>query len=86
MAKQTWTLIDTPSGVYVDPLTISAADVEGASGGFSVVKRRLCGGLSDGVDVVEVDAVEVDVDEVDADAVDADEVEVGESDDDPVMA
>jgi len=55
MAKQTWTLIDTPSGVFVDPLTISGADVEGASGEFSVAKRRLCGGLSDGVDVIEVD-------------------------------
>ena len=55
MAKQTWTLIDTPKGIYVDPLTISASDVEGATGDFSVSKRRLQGGRSDGVDVVEVD-------------------------------
>ena len=54
MAKQTWTLTDTSQGIYVDPLTISASDV-GASGEFSIAKRRLQGGLSDGVDVVEVD-------------------------------
>ena len=55
MAKQTWTLIDTPNGVYVDPLTITAGDVDGAAADFTVTKRRLQGGLSDGVDVVEVD-------------------------------
>ena len=55
MAKQTWTLIDTPNGIYVDPLTISPGDVEGATGDLSVIKRRLQGGPSEGVDVVEVD-------------------------------
>lgn len=54
MAKQTWTLIDTPNGIYVDPLTISPTDVEDATGEFSVNKRRLQGGPSDGVDIVEV--------------------------------
>ena len=29
MAKQTWTLIDTPNGVYVDTLNVSAGDVAG---------------------------------------------------------
>ncbi len=55
MAKRTWTLTDTTSGVYVDRVSISADDVKGATGKFSVTKRRLQGGLSDGVDVVEVD-------------------------------
>jgi galactose mutarotase-like enzyme len=55
MAKQTWTLIDTTEGIYVEPLTVSAADVQGASGEFSISKRRLQEGRSDGVDVVEVD-------------------------------
>lgn len=54
MAKQSWTLIDTTQGVYVDTLSISAADVEGAPGDFSIGKRRLQGGLCEGVDVVEV--------------------------------
>lgn len=54
MAKQTWALIDSTKGIYVDEMTISADDVEGASGEFSVAKRRLQGGRSDGVDVVEV--------------------------------
>ncbi len=55
MAKQTWTLTDTASGVYVDQVGISANEVKGVPGEFSVTKRRLQGGLSDGVDVVEVD-------------------------------
>jgi galactose mutarotase-like enzyme len=55
MPKQTWTLIDTPNGIYVDPLTISPADVDAATGDFSITKRRLQGGLSEGVEVVEVD-------------------------------
>ncbi len=55
MAKQTWTLTDTTEGIYVEPLTVSAADVQGASGEFSITKRRLQDGRSDGVDVVEID-------------------------------
>lgn len=54
MAKQTWTLTDTTKGIYVEPLTISAADVEGASSDFSITKRRLHGGVSDGVDTLEI--------------------------------
>ena len=55
MAKQSWMLTQIDQDIYVDRLTISPGDVPGAPEGFSVVKRRLCGGLRDGVDVVEVD-------------------------------
>jgi len=55
MAKKTWTLADVEQDVYVEELAISPEDVEGAAAGFSVAKRRLRGGLRDGVDVVEVD-------------------------------
>jgi galactose mutarotase-like enzyme len=75
MAKQTWTLIDRPNGVYADSFSVSSADwVETAgqysiekglqhveisenvdAGKFCIAKSRLQGGLSDGVDVVEVD-------------------------------
>ena len=55
MAKKTWTLTDVEQDVYVEKIAISPDDVEGAATGFSVAKRRLRGGLRDGVDVVEVD-------------------------------
>lgn len=55
MPKQTWTLIGTPQGVYTESLTVTDTDVVGASGAFSVAKRRLQGGPSDGVEVVDVD-------------------------------
>ncbi len=55
MPKQTWTLIGTPQGVYTQSLTVTDTDVAGASGAFSVAKRRLRGGPSDGVEVVDVD-------------------------------
>ena len=54
MESKSWTLTDLDGGVYVDALTIGPADVGGGDE-FSVVKRRLHGGLRDGVDVVEVD-------------------------------
>ena len=55
MATKSWMLTDVDQDVYVDDLTISSADVPGAPAGLSVTKRRLRGGLRDGVDVVEVD-------------------------------
>ena len=55
MAGKSWMLTDVDQDVYVDELTISPDDAKGMPERFSVTKRRLCGGLRDGVDVVEVD-------------------------------
>ncbi len=54
MAKKTWTLTDVAQDVYREELAISPADIE-TPGKFSIAKRRLHGGLRDGVDVIEVD-------------------------------
>ncbi len=55
MAERSWTLTDVEQDVSTDELTISPDDVPGTAGPFSVTKRRLHGGLREGVDVVEVD-------------------------------
>ena len=55
MASKTWTLTDIDEGVFVDGISISPNDVDGAATGYSVAKRTLRGGLQDGVDVIEVD-------------------------------
>ncbi len=56
MAENKWTLTDTATGVYVDELTISPNDVEGSAEGYEVTKKTLRGGLSDGVDIVQVNS------------------------------
>ncbi len=55
MAVKKWTLTDTSKGTYVDDLRISPSDVVGPATGYSVTKRTLRGGLSDGVDAIDVD-------------------------------
>jgi len=55
MATKTWTLSDIEQDSFVEEITIAPQQVEGAASGYSVAKRRLRGGLRDGVDVVEVD-------------------------------
>lgn len=55
MATKNWILTDVDQDVYVEELAISSSDVPGAPAGLSATKRRLRGGLRDGVDVVEVD-------------------------------
>ncbi|NQT17583.1 MAG: aldose 1-epimerase family protein [Planctomycetes bacterium] len=55
MASNVWTLTDVDSDVYVEEMEISPDNVELAATGLSIKKRRLQGGLRDGVDVVEVD-------------------------------
>lgn len=55
MSQQTWTLLDTEKGVYLDEFALAPGDVPGAPQGWGVTKRTLRGGLQDGVDVVEVD-------------------------------
>jgi hypothetical protein len=53
MSKRTWVLADVERGVYVEQLALGPAELGGAEG-CSVNKRTLRGGLSDGVDLVEV--------------------------------
>ena len=55
MPRKTWTLTDVDAGVYVEQLSLGPDQVGGPARGYRVTKRRLRGGLSDGVDVVEVD-------------------------------
>ncbi|HPP53032.1 MAG TPA: aldose 1-epimerase family protein [Thermoguttaceae bacterium] len=55
MSKKTWTLTDVDQDVYVECFTVGPNDVGGPATGYRIVKRRLYGGLRDGVDVVEVD-------------------------------
>ncbi|MFH1265624.1 MAG: DUF4432 family protein, partial [Planctomycetota bacterium] len=55
MATRTWVLTDVDQDAYVDEIEISPHDLEGAAAGFAVSKRRLHGGLREGVDLVEVD-------------------------------
>lgn len=53
MAKS-WLLTDVASGKYLESLNLGPADAPGAPAGFAVKKQRLRGGLSDGVDTLEV--------------------------------
>lgn len=55
MPKKTWTLTDVDADIYVDQISIGPDQVGGSAHGYRVTKRRLHGGLRDGVDVVEVD-------------------------------
>ena len=54
MPFQTWTLVDHDQDLYVDRITLGPDQVGGPANGYSVVKRTLQGGLSQGVDVIEV--------------------------------
>jgi len=55
MPPTTWTLTDLERDVYVETLHITPDDALGGAAGYSVTKRRLAGGLRDGVDLIEVD-------------------------------
>jgi hypothetical protein len=55
MKRSTWTLTDTQRGIWIDSWAIRSADLRlPRDVAISVSKRTLHGGLSDGVDVVEV--------------------------------
>jgi hypothetical protein len=54
MPIQTWTLVDRDQDQYVDQLALGPEQVGGKAVDYSVVKRTLQGGLSQGVDVIEV--------------------------------
>lgn len=55
MAERTWTLTDIARDVYLDNLTLLPEQVGGTARGYKVIKRRLEGGLRDGVDLVAID-------------------------------
>ena len=54
MSEQTWTLTDVAARQFVETLRLTPDEVPGSPEGWSVTKRVLRGGLSDGVDVIEV--------------------------------
>ena len=54
MPTETWTLVDHDQDLYVDQIALGPEQVGGAADGYSVVKRTLRAGLSQGVDVIEV--------------------------------
>ena len=55
MSRRKWTLTDVETDIYVEHSEVTPHDVEGSATGYSITKRRLRGGLREGVDVVEVD-------------------------------
>jgi hypothetical protein len=55
MPIRSWTLTDVERNVYLDNLSALPDQVGGAVRGYKVSKRRLQGGLRDGVDLVEID-------------------------------
>lgn len=55
MSQNRWTLIDPRAEAETAPFHISQQGVAGIAGPFSVEMRRLRGGPSDGVDLIEID-------------------------------
>jgi galactose mutarotase-like enzyme len=55
MTAKTIVLTDADAHVYVDELSLGPHDVGGHAAGYSISKRRLRGGASDGVDLIRVD-------------------------------
>ena len=55
MAESNWTLTKWADRTYVDDLMVTPDLVGGSAGGYTVQKRRLRGGPSDGVDVIHID-------------------------------
>ena len=49
MAVKSWTLTDVDAGKYVEEQVITPQDVGGKASGYRIHKRRLRGGLSDGL-------------------------------------
>lgn len=55
MAVRTWTICDVARDEYLESLIVTPGKVGGQARGYRVTKRRLRGGLRDGVDLVEMD-------------------------------
>lgn len=54
MVMKTWTLLDVATQTYLDEITLGPDEVGGTATNYSVQKRRLRGGLSEGVDEIRV--------------------------------
>lgn len=55
MAIRTWTICDVARDEYLESLVVTPGKVGGQARGYRITKRRLRGGLRDGVDTVEID-------------------------------
>lgn len=55
MAAKSFLLLDAAAGIRAEPRQITPVDVGGAAKNYRIVWKRLQGGLSDGVDLLEVD-------------------------------
>ena len=55
MPSQTWILTDVAHDIHESDFRIAAKDLPETKGTWSVTQRRLQGGLSDGVDLIEID-------------------------------
>lgn len=55
MAAKSWILTDVATAKHEADLSVTAKDVGGSADGYSIVKRTLRGGLTDGVDAITVD-------------------------------
>jgi hypothetical protein len=55
VTAKTWLLTDVERDIYIDQIELGPREAGGSAQGYSVRKRRLRGGLRDGVDAVEVD-------------------------------
>lgn len=55
MPSQTWTLTDVANDIHENDFRISADELPGMEGSWSVTQRTLQGGLSEGIDIVEID-------------------------------
>lgn len=55
MAKQVWVITDVSRGIWTEQLTLTPEVSPALPPGVRIVKRTLHGGLSEGVEVVEVD-------------------------------
>lgn len=55
MALKSWILTDVAASQYVEAIKLGPGDVPGSPKGWSIAKRRMRGGLSDGVDAIRVD-------------------------------
>ena len=55
MPTRRWTLVDADRDQYLEQLEVGPAEAGGKATGYKVVKRRLRGGVREGVDAVEID-------------------------------
>jgi hypothetical protein len=54
MPIRSWILVDSDHDIYLDQFTLTPDELVGAARGCRIIKRTLQGGLSQGVDIIEV--------------------------------